>query len=77
MKKEISHKQKVLMILNDFGRKSSSQIGSIAGINYSYIVPILNDLKKQKLIYSIKETNSTYWKITEKGLKEINFLEKK
>ena len=67
MKKEI----KVLITLRDFGKKPSSSICAIAGINYQAFQEVSENLLKKKQIKKIKETLATYWEITKKGEEEL------
>ena len=39
-------KIKILKTLNDFGKLPSNKVSAIAGINYNYLKPLLEELKK-------------------------------
>lgn len=59
----MSNKEKILMTLKDFGRKPTSQISAICGINFSRTFEDLNDLLKENKVIKQQETNSTYWEL--------------
>ena len=62
MEKEgMSIEEKILKTLKDFGRKPTSQISSICGINFSRTFEKLNKLLKENKVIKQQETNSTYW----------------
>lgn len=63
--------QKILKTLNDFGRLPSSRLSAIIGINYSYLLPILQKMNDSRKVRKIEETTATYWEITETGKKAI------
>jgi len=56
-------KEKILKILKDFGRNSTSRIAGIMGIDYNYATKLLKELQKEKKVIKEKETNATYWKL--------------
>ncbi len=69
-------KEKIKKTLKDFGRLPTSRIGAIIGMHLDKAKRLLNELLEEKKVIKIKETNSIYWEITNKGRKEIKEEEK-
>lgn len=61
----------ILKTLSDFGKKATSRIAGIVGIDYNYAIKLLTELEKEKFIKSEDLGSSKYWEITEKGKREV------
>lgn len=59
-------KDKILEALKE-GRKSTSRIAGIVGIDYNYANKLLEDLRSEKKLKKVEETNATYWELKIKG----------
>ena len=66
MEKREEQKKKILKTLKKFGKLPSAKIASIAGINYNYLKPMLEELLIENKIVKIEETLATYWELAPK-----------
>ena len=69
--------EKILKTLKDFPKLPTTRISAIVGMNPERGKELLEKLLKEKKIKKIEETLATYWRITDKGLKELEKGEKK
>ena len=60
---ESTTKDRILKVVKDFGRNSTSRIAGISGLDYNYTIKLLKELEKEKKLIKEKETKSTYWKL--------------
>jgi len=65
-------KQKILKTLIAYEQIPTGRLASINGIFYPKAKILLEELEKEKLVKSKKETIATYWDITPKGKKEVD-----
>lgn len=56
-------KDKILKILKDFGRNSTSRIAGIIGTDYNYTLKLLGELLKENKVIKEEETHSTFWRL--------------
>lgn len=56
-------KEKILKLLKEQKRLSTSRVAGFLGIDYSYCLKLLNELVKEKKIKKIEETLATYWSL--------------
>ena len=56
-------KDKIIKILKDFGKLSTSRIAGIVGYNYTYTLGLLESLEKEKVVKKTTETIATYWSL--------------
>ncbi len=63
MKKEKSASDKILELLKEIDRASTTKIAESVKIDYIYATKLLNELEKEKKVKKKEETVATYWEL--------------